>query len=92
MVVHTLHLDIGDIGTAVPQPMNDVIHIQQRFMVFGGKPNGHKHDRRCPQFYQIAGGQFGIGLGPLNQGCLVIQPTDGNQRIAVDQLFPYPFV
>lgn len=46
MVIDAGHLHIGHFGMAAAQPMNNVIHIQQSFVVFGGKANGHKDERR----------------------------------------------
>lgn len=46
--------------------MDDVIDIEQRFVVFGGEADWHKDECRCAQIHQVFGGEFGVGLRPFD--------------------------
>ncbi len=66
MIVDTGHLHIGHLGVTAAHLFNNMLHIQQGFMVFCGKANGHHHDRLSPQINEVPHRQISIGLGPLN--------------------------
>ncbi len=65
-IVHTGHLHIGHFRVLAAQRFDDVLHIQQGFMIFGGKADRHHRDRRGPQINQVLGGQRRIRLRPFN--------------------------
>lgn len=89
VIIHTVHADVSHVGRSPLERLNNVVNVQQGFMIFGGKPDRHKDDRGGSQINQVFGRQLGIGLSPFDQGGLMIQPAHRNQGIFVNQFVPY---
>ncbi len=56
MIVNAGHLDVGNVRATFLQIVDDVMDIQQSFMIFCRKANRHHDNRRGTQVNQVLSG------------------------------------